>query len=122
MFFVTKSKCKIIIITLHLFKSRSPVGLKGKLVHLSKDENGTVVSSDCKINVQTGLPYEGECQFIPNENQDVTTSIMSLQYLDDVRFLKFEILKFYQKFVWTKFKLVFKFIYLKLFWVFVQHF
>jgi len=65
--------------------NRSPVGLKGKLVHLSKDENGTVVSSDCKINVQTGLPYEGECQFIPNENQtNVTTSLMSLQYLDNV--------------------------------------
>jgi len=65
--------------------NRSPVGLQGKLVHLSKDENGTVVSSNCEIDLQTGLPYEGECQFIPNENQaNVTTSMMSMQYLDNV--------------------------------------
>jgi len=65
--------------------NRSPVSLQGKLVHLSKDENGTVVSSDCEIDLQTGLPYEGECQFVPNNNQtNVTTSMMSMQYLDNV--------------------------------------
>ena len=63
--------------------------MKGEFVHVTEDESGAVKSSECEINVQTLMPNEGECQFIPNENQDdVTTSLMSLQYLDYVGFHK----------------------------------
>ena len=59
--------------------------MKGELVHVSKNENGEIESSECDQDDQTFLPNEGECQFIPNENQDdVTASLMSLQYLDYV--------------------------------------
>ena len=62
--------------------------MKGELVHVTENENGETEWSDCDRDDQTFLPNEGECHFFPNENQDnVTASLMSLQYLDYVSVL-----------------------------------
>ena len=42
-------------------------------------------TSPCELNPQTGFPYEGECQFIPNEDQyGVTVSMMAFHFLENV--------------------------------------
>jgi len=65
--------------------NKCPAGLKGEMVHVTENENGETEWSDCDRDDQTFLPIEGECHFFPKENQDnVTASLMSLQYLDYV--------------------------------------
>ena len=73
---------------------RCPSALKGDFVHIETDTNGNLQTSPCELNPQTGFPYDGECQFVPNEDQyGVSVSMMAYHFLENVCLLTKKIVK-----------------------------